>query len=160
MATVPEGWGVFPGLTVGENLEIGARAARGTDGAGRRAAVAKMLDRFPALRGYEARRAGTLSGGEQQMLALSRALLARPRLLLLDEVSAGLAPSVVHRLMQSIDEARGQGVTILIAEQFAEYVLDLADVCYVLARGAVAFVGEPAELRARPDLLLDAPEPA
>jgi branched-chain amino acid transport system ATP-binding protein len=140
---VPEGRGIFPGLTVRENLEIAARAANGAAPASIDEAVAV----FPRLGERINQVAGTLSGGEQQMLALSRALLGRPRLLLVDEISMGLAPLFVERLFEALAELRRRGMTIVLVEQYLTHALRLADICYVLAKGRVAFVGEPAELR-------------
>src|SRR2546421_3109866 len=142
---VPEGRGIFPGLDVRENLEIGVRA--GTDGESRRDRMERVLDTFPRLRGRLSQRAGTLSGGEQQMLALSRAFLGNPRVLLLDEISMGLAPRIVEQLFESVAELRDRGLTIVLVEQYLTYALRLADICYVLAKGRVEFVGEPGELR-------------
>src|SRR5438270_584619 len=111
---VPEGRGIFPGLDVRENLEIGVRA--GTNGEGRRERLERVLDTFPRLRERLSQRAGTLSGGEQQMLALSRAFLGNPRVLLLDEISMGLAPRIVEHLFESVAELRDRGLTLVLAE--------------------------------------------
>jgi branched-chain amino acid transport system ATP-binding protein len=144
---VPEGRGIFPGLNVRENLEIGVRAAANGGAAARKVRLEAVLDAFPRLRERLSQRAGTLSGGEQQMLALSRAFLAEPRLLLLDEISMGLAPRVVEQLFESVAELKKQGATIVLVEQYLTYALRMADICYVLAKGCIEFVGEPDELR-------------
>jgi branched-chain amino acid transport system ATP-binding protein len=143
---VPEGRGIFPGLNVKENLEIGVRATNEAEG-DRRSRLEGVLDRFPRLRERLTQRAGTLSGGEQQMLALSRAFLCEPRLLLMDEISMGLAPRIVEQLFESVEELRQQGLTIVLVEQYLTYALRLADICYVIGKGRVEFVGEPNELR-------------
>jgi len=145
---VPEGRGVFPGLNVRENLAIAARAARNTNGASREEGMQRVDDAFPRLRERIDQRAGTLSGGEQQMLALSRAFLAEPRVLLMDEISMGLAPRIVEQLFDSVSALKDEGMTILLVEQYLTYALKLADVCYILAKGRGSFVGEPDELRA------------
>ena len=145
---VPEGRGIFPGLNVRENLEIGVRA--GTNGGNdesRQARIETVLETFPRLRERLSQRAGTLSGGEQQMLALSRAFLGNPRVLLMDEISMGLAPRIVEQLFESVNELRQRGLTIVLVEQYLTYALRLADICYVLAKGRIEFVGEPSELR-------------
>ena len=142
---VPEGRGIFPGLEVRENLEIGVRA--GDSGESRRERMDRVLETFPRLRERLSQRAGTLSGGEQQMLALSRAFLGNPRVLLMDEISMGLAPRIVEQLFESVAELRERGLTIVLVEQYLTYALRLADICYVLAKGRIEFVGEPGELR-------------
>jgi branched-chain amino acid transport system ATP-binding protein len=142
---VPEGRGIWPGLEVRENLEIGVRA--GDDGESRKVRMDRVLETFPRLRERLSQRAGTLSGGEQQMLALSRAFLGNPRLLLMDEISMGLAPRIVEQLFESVNELRERGLTIVLVEQYLTYALRFADICYVLAKGRIEFVGEPAELR-------------
>jgi branched-chain amino acid transport system ATP-binding protein len=142
---VPEGRGIFPGLDVRENLEIGVRS--GDNGESRKVRMDSVLETFPRLRERLSQRAGTLSGGEQQMLALSRAFLGNPRVLLMDEISMGLAPRIVEQLFESVNELRERGLTIVLVEQYLTYALRFADICYVLAKGRIEFVGEPAELR-------------
>jgi branched-chain amino acid transport system ATP-binding protein len=144
---VPEGRGIFRGLTVADNLEIGARAARRSTAAQRSERLTAVHDAFPRLRERHGQKAGTLSGGEQQMLALSRAFLADPQVLLMDEISMGLAPIIVASLFDSIAALRASGLTIVLVEQFLTYALRLADICYVMAKGRIVFVGEPSELR-------------
>jgi branched-chain amino acid transport system ATP-binding protein len=143
---IPEGRGVFPGLSVSDNLAIAARAAKGRSADERQAGLDRVLATFPRLRERTAQRAGTLSGGEQQMLALSRALLADPKVLLLDEISMGLAPLIVEDLFDKVAELRAEGLTIVLVEQYLTYALRFADICYLLTKGRVAFVGEPDEL--------------
>jgi branched-chain amino acid transport system ATP-binding protein len=143
---IPEGRGVFPGLTVEENLTIAGRAARGASAAERAERLDGVLASFPRLAERAGQRAGTLSGGEQQMLALSRAFLANPRVLLMDEISMGLAPVIVQELFDSVERLKARGQTMLIVEQYLTYALRLADICYVLNKGRVTFVGEPSEL--------------
>jgi branched-chain amino acid transport system ATP-binding protein len=144
---IPEGRGIFPGLSVHDNLEIAVRAAQGVDGAWRETEVNRVQDVFPRLRERARQRAGTLSGGEQQMLAMSRAFLSKPKILLMDEISMGLAPKIVAQLFEAVGELKDAGMTIVLVEQYLTYALRLADICYVLAKGRTAFVGEPAELR-------------
>ncbi len=148
LTLIPEGRGIFPGLTVSENLTLAADSARGVDRAWRTRQMRRVEEMFPALGGRSRQRAGTLSGGEQQMLAVSRAFLAHPRVLMMDEISAGLAPLIVEQLYKAVEELKNDGVTIVLVEQYVTYALKLADICYVLGRGSVRFVGEPAELRA------------
>ena len=145
---IPEGRGIFPGLSVQDNLDIAARAARGVERSERDAALERVLETFPRLRERAHQRAGTLSGGEQQMLALSRAFLAHPRVLLLDEISMGLAPIIVEELFANVAALKAEGQTVVLVEQYLTYALDLADICYVMSKGQVAFCGEPDELRA------------
>jgi branched-chain amino acid transport system ATP-binding protein len=140
MTLIPERRGIFPDLTVRENLETFV----GADGT---ADVA--LAAFPVLAERMVQRAGSLSGGEQQMLAMSRALLKNPRLLLLDEISFGLAPRVTRRLFDVVGELARGGTTVVLVEQYLSDALRLADVVYVLARGEVVFAGEPGELAGR-----------
>jgi branched-chain amino acid transport system ATP-binding protein len=144
ISLVPEGRHIFHRLTVGENLDLGATAR--TD----RTAVARdrdrVLDLFPILRAYSRTPASRLSGGEQQMLAIARALLARPRLLMLDEPSLGLAPIVIDRVFETLEQLRAEGVTILLVEQHAARTLELANRIYVLRTGAIELAGPSEEL--------------
>jgi branched-chain amino acid transport system ATP-binding protein len=149
---IPEGRGVFPGLTVIDNLLLARTAAGRHATEDPDSALDRVLALFPRLGERRGQRAGTLSGGEQQMLALSRALLAAPRLLLMDEISMGLAPIIVAQLFEVIAALRAEGLTIVLVEQYLEYALEFADLCYVLRRGVVEFVGEPEELRNSPML--------
>jgi branched-chain amino acid transport system ATP-binding protein len=152
LTLIPEGRGVFPGLSVRDNLDLSARADRAATAGERHARLDGVLETFPRLRERLDQRAGTLSGGEQQMLALSRALLAGPRVLLMDELSMGLAPKVVEQLFETVGHLKARGMTILLVEQYLTYALRYADICYVLSKGRVAFVGEPSELRESDEL--------
>ena len=144
LVMVPEGRGIFPQLTVEENLAMGAYVRAGA------ADPAEQYERFPRLKERRRQVAGTLSGGEQQMLALARALMARPRLLLLDEPSMGLAPLMVARIFELVRDIAREGVTILLVEQNARLALELASRAYVLESGAVALSGEAARLLEHP----------
>lgn len=139
---VPEGRGIFPSLSVKENLLMADYALRVADDA-----VGEGIQLFPALSSRLGQLAGTLSGGEQQMLAMARALIMRPRLLMLDEISMGLAPLIVSQLFAAVRELAERGVTILLVEQYVEAALELADYAYVLDKGRVADIGEPEDLR-------------
>jgi branched-chain amino acid transport system ATP-binding protein len=150
LAHAPEGRGIFLNLTVRENLELGAFLRR--DAAGIAQDREKMFGIFPVLRVRERQIAGTLSGGEQQMLAISRALMSRPRLLLLDEPSLGLAPQVTQKIFQTLAEVNRQGVSILLVEQNAQLALSMAHRAYVLETGQIAMQGTGAELLASPDV--------
>ncbi len=134
---------LFPQLTVLENLELGAYARP----EGLRERLAAVFDLFPRLAERKSQRAGTLSGGEQQMLAIARALMGKPKLLLLDEPSTGLAPRLVAELYRRLDLLRHQGVTILLAEQQVGAALSLCSRVYVLKNGSLAFEGNSSELR-------------
>lgn len=144
IAHVPEGRGVFASFTVAENLAIGAYV-RKRDGM-LASEIDRVLDIFPRLKERYRQAAGTLSGGEQQMLAIGRALLARPRLLLLDEPSLGLAPQVVQLIFRTIRDIRDAGTTILLVEQNVHMALNAADYAYVLEVGANAAQGPADEL--------------
>ena len=139
VALVPEGRHVFPNLTVEENLTIGGIAR--SDRAEMQADAERWLDRFPILGDRSSQLAGTLSGGEQQQLAIARALMSRPRMLLLDEPSLGLAPIFVDRIFELIVELRSDGVTVLLVEQNVHRALDVADRAYVLSVGSVVASG-------------------
>jgi branched-chain amino acid transport system ATP-binding protein len=151
IAHVPEGRKIFPGLTVIDNLRLGATARKVT-----RAEVQRDLDEmfalFPMLRNLRAKLGWTLSGGEQQMLAIARGLMARPRLLLLDEPSLGLAPLVVTDLMERIARIARDGTTILLVEQNAHLALQIAQRAYVLETGRVALQGEARALLANEEM--------
>ena len=144
IAHVPEGRRVFPDLTVEENLRTGAFLRR--DQAAIEADLEQTFDRFPRLRERRVQLARTMSGGEQQMLAIGRALMTRPRLLLMDEPSMGLAPIVVEEIARIISEISAQGVPVVLVEQNAELALDLADYAYVLETGDLALEGPANEL--------------
>jgi branched-chain amino acid transport system ATP-binding protein len=142
----PEGRGIFPNMTVAENLDLGAFTRRDHK------AIAddreKALDLFPRLRERFTQSAGTLSGGEQQMLAIGRAMMARPKLLLLDEPSLGLAPQIVQTIFKIIRDINGTGTTILLVEQNAHMALNVAHHAYVLEVGAIRMSGPAKELAA------------
>ncbi|MBV9815813.1 MAG: ABC transporter ATP-binding protein [Alphaproteobacteria bacterium] len=146
---VPEERRIFAELSVWENLEVGARAARRPG----YWTIATVGELFPVLRERRDQRGGFLSGGEQQMLTIARALTGNPQLMLLDEPSEGLAPLVVDTLRDKIGELKTQGLTILLAEQRVDFALALADRVYVLEKGAVRFSGTAAELRCDKALL-------
>jgi branched-chain amino acid transport system ATP-binding protein len=147
LVLVPEGRIVFANLSVRENLEMGAYARR--DG-GVAADFEKVYSLFPRLKERSRQTAGTLSGGEQQMLAIGRALMSRPRVLLLDEPSLGLAPIVVHAIFEAIEEIHRAGVPVLLVEQNANAALRHSDRAYVLETGHVTLQGSSAEVAANP----------
>ena len=144
VALVPEGRHVFPALTVEENLTVGGIAR--TDRDELRADTERWLGRFPILGERANQLAGTLSGGEQQQLAIARALMSRPRMLLLDEPSLGLAPIFVDRIFELIQELRAEGVTVLLVEQNVHRALEIADRAYVLSVGSVVASGSTDQL--------------
>ena len=149
IALAPEGRHCFSRMTVRENLELGAHRRRGPE-------IADDMERvftlFPRLQERERQKAGTMSGGEQQMLAIGRALMARPQLLMLDEPSMGIAPILVQRIYETIGEINRSGVAILLVEQNANYALDISRRGYVLETGKVALANESAALRDDPEV--------
>jgi branched-chain amino acid transport system ATP-binding protein len=148
LALVPEGRHIFKTLTVAENLRLGAR--RGDEAS---EAMEQALSRFPILRERAGQRADRLSGGEQQQLAIARALLGRPRLLILDEPSLGLAPKMIDLIYELLGALREEGVTMLLVEQNAARTIDFCDRCLVLSTGKVRAEGSRGELRRNPDVL-------
>ena len=148
ISMAPEGRGIFANLTVLENLEMGAYRVRNQ--AQIRNDIERGFSLFPRLRERVKQRAGTLSGGEQQMLAIARALMSRPKLLLLDEPSLGLAPIVCHTIFTTIDEIKATGTTVLLVEQNANAALKHSDRGYVLETGAVTLEGSAATIAGDP----------
>jgi branched-chain amino acid transport system ATP-binding protein len=150
IALSPEGRHCFPRMTVRENLDLGAYRRR------KDVSVAEDLERvfglFPRLQEREKQKAGTMSGGEQQMLAMGRALMAKPKVLLLDEPSMGIAPILVQRIYETITEINRAGMTILLVEQNANYALDVSTRAYVLETGRVVLEGESHKLRTDPEV--------
>ena len=140
----PEGRRIFPDLTVDENLDLGAYSRR--DRHAIKDDVQKMHEMFPILQERKSQLAGTLSGGEQQMLAIARSLMSHPKLLMLDEPSLGLAPILVSRIFQVLNDLRKQHVTILLVEQNARQALEIADYAYVLETGRVVKSGKASEM--------------
>jgi branched-chain amino acid transport system ATP-binding protein len=148
VACVPEGHQVLTKLSVRDNIEVAADGDKG--------AFARACAVFPELEGFADRPADTLSGGQQQMVALAQALVAEPAFILADEMSLGLAPVVVRRLMGVVEAAAKDGIGVLLIEQFTHLALEIADHAYVLDRGRIRFDGSPAELKANPQLLEEA----
>jgi branched-chain amino acid transport system ATP-binding protein len=146
----PEGRGVFPGMTVIENLEMGAYARTFKTKAEHDATLDSVFELFPRLAERKDQVGGTMSGGEQQMVAIGRALMARPRLLLLDEPSMGLAPMIIQQIFRIIAQINAQGTTILLVEQNAQQALSRSDRAYILETGEVVTTGPGRELLADP----------
>ncbi|HMZ14493.1 MAG TPA: ABC transporter ATP-binding protein [Mycobacterium sp.] len=144
----PEGRGVFPGMSVTENLEMGCYGRKFASSAERRERLDWVFATFPRLAERRSQVGGTLSGGEQQMLAIGRALMARPRVLLLDEPSMGLAPMVISQIFKIISEINAQGTTVLLVEQNAQQALSRSDRAYILETGSVTRSGPARELLA------------
>jgi branched-chain amino acid transport system ATP-binding protein len=138
---VPEGRGIFPSLTVADNIRL--QAAPGSD---RRKVLKQVTEAFPRLGERLEQRAGTMSGGEQQMLALARAYVANPTVVLLDEVSMGLAPRIVDEIFGYLRQLASTGISLLVVEQYVSRALELADYVYILDRGRLTYVGEPSEI--------------
>jgi len=149
VALSPEGRHCFPRMTVRENLDLGAHRRRGPQVA---EDIERVFELFPRLKERARQKAGTMSGGEQQMLAIGRAMMARPRLLLLDEPSMGIAPILVQRIYETIVEINRSGVAILLVEQNANYALDISRRGYVLETGRVVLTDDSARLRDNPEV--------
>ena len=139
---IPEGRGIFPGLSVVDNLRMAVAQERRQDRTG---AIERAIDRFPVLGQRGSQRAGSLSGGEQQMLALARALAVSPKLVIADEMSLGLAPLIAESVFEGLEEARRSGITIVLSEQFVHRALAMADTCVILMRGRVGWSGPASE---------------
>ena len=146
----PEGRHIFPRMTVRENLDLGAYLRKDSNGVGQD--MQRVFELFPRLKEREKQKAGTMSGGEQQMLAIGRALMASPKLLLLDEPGMGLAPILVERIYETIEEINRQGTTILLVEQNANFALEVAARGYVLETGTVALTDRSDALRRNPEV--------
>ena len=144
MAHVPEGRHIFPTMSVAENLEMGAYTRNDKDGIQK--SMKEVYERFPRLKERRKQLAGTLSGGEQQMLAVGRALMSNPKIILMDEPSMGLSPLLVKEIFQIIQEVHKQGITVLLVEQNAKMALSIADRAYVLETGSIAMSGDAKEL--------------
>ena len=145
VAQAPEGRRIFARMTVLENLELGA-FSRTDGGAAVRTDMDRVFELFPVLKERRTQAAGTLSGGEQQMLAIGRSMMSRPRLLMLDEPSMGLSPILMQRILSTVSELKGQGTTILLVEQNAQAALSLADYGYVIETGRIVLSGTGPEL--------------
>jgi branched-chain amino acid transport system ATP-binding protein len=141
LAHIPEGRGIFPGLSVSENLLMARYGVQSGSGS-----LKRVFELFPVLERRRSQTAGTLSGGEQQMLSLARAIITNPRMLMLDELSLGLAPRLVSQLFDDVQAIRDSGTTILLVEQYVRHALRLADIVVILHKGRIRFIGEPGEL--------------
>jgi branched-chain amino acid transport system ATP-binding protein len=150
LALVPEGRQLFADMSVEENLEMGAFARRGVRSSASR--LERVYALFPRLKERRRQRAGTFSGGEQQMLAIARGLMSGPELLVIDELSLGLAPLVVHQIFASLKVLKHDGLTILLVEQNVHLAFALSDYAYVIAEGRVFTEGAPGELESRPEI--------
>jgi branched-chain amino acid transport system ATP-binding protein len=148
ISMVPEGRELFKSMSVGENLRLGAYVRRDDEQVQRD--MERVLDMFPRLRERYGQVAGTLSGGEQQMLTIARALMSQPKLLILDEPSLGLAPKLVDEIFDTLERIRCSGMTMLLVEQNAQAALALSDYAYVMEAGAIRLAGSAAELEANP----------
>jgi branched-chain amino acid transport system ATP-binding protein len=145
----PEGRKIFPRMSVRENLDLGAYLRRDADV---QSDLDRVFDLFPRLKEREKQKAGTMSGGEQQMLAMGRALMARPQVLLLDEPSMGLAPVLVERIYETVEEINKQGTTILLVEQNANFALGVSNRAYVLEVGTITLSDDSEKLRENPEV--------
>jgi branched-chain amino acid transport system ATP-binding protein len=150
VAHAPEGRHIFPRMSVFENLMLGAYLRRDEERVNDD--IERVYSLFPRLKERERQKGGTMSGGEQQMLAIGRALMAQPTLLLLDEPSMGIAPILVERIYETIAEINKQGTTILLVEQNANFALEVSKRAYVLETGAVTLADKSADLRANPEV--------
>jgi urea transport system ATP-binding protein len=147
---VPQGREIFPNLTVRENLRIGllgARGGRGNGNGGTREVLDEVFDLFPRLKTLLGRKGGVLSGGEQQQLAIARVLLARPRLLLMDEPTEGIQPSVIIQIEEAIGRIKARGIAVLLVEQYLEFAWRLADSYAIVRKGTIVSRGATADLR-------------
>lgn len=150
VAAVPEGHQVLGGLSVIDNLRAAGPSLSSAD---REAEVESAFEVFPELRAMQHQEAGSLSGGQQQMVAIAQASVSRPQFLLIDEMSLGLAPVIIDRLIGVIRDLRAKGIGILLIEQFTQLALDVADRCYVLSQGELEFEGNPAQLKSDTSIL-------
>jgi len=148
ISLTPEGRGIFPAMTVMENLDMGAYGR--SDKAGIKEDLDRVFDLFPRVKERMSQKGGTMSGGEQQMLAIGRALMSRPKVLLLDEPSMGLAPQFIRQVFKIIKQVNDQGTTVLVVEQNANQALALADKAYVLETGKITHTGTGRELLTNP----------
>jgi branched-chain amino acid transport system ATP-binding protein len=150
LALVPEGRQLFSAMSVAENLELGAFSPHSSRSYAER--LNQVFSLFPRLAERQRQRAGTLSGGEQQMLAIARGLMSDPEILIIDELSLGLAPLVVYQLLTTLKQLKQAGLTILLVEQNVHLALALSDYAYVIAEGRIFTEGQPAELAAKPEI--------